>query len=144
MSAVVASIDRDAERAFFLPKLSEIADAILIFQRWSVGDPVEPNRFGIPEPVAAEILAASALDVVLLPAVGFDRQGHRLGTGGGYYDRTFAFRKQSPAPPLLIGIAFACQEVEAIEVATWDVDLDWVVTEREAINCARVRGGESL
>ena len=88
---------------------------------------------------AANVEAAS-LDVVLLPLVGFDRQGHRLGTGGGFYDRTFAFRQQSPAPPLLIGIAYTCQEVDSLEPAEWDVDLDWVVTEREAIDCVKRRG----
>ena len=100
---------------------------------------VEANRFGIPESIAAELLEATSLDVVLLPVVAFDRLGHRLGTGGGYYDRTFAFRQGSSSPPLLIGIAYAFQEVDAIEVAAWDVDLDWVVTEREAIECVKRR-----
>jgi 5-formyltetrahydrofolate cyclo-ligase len=139
LSVVVARLDRDDERTFCLPKLSDAGDATLRFSPWSVGAEVEPNQFGIPEPLATEEVDPSSLDVVLCPLVGFDRRGHRLGTGGGYYDRTFAFRRASGAPPLLIGIAFACQEVDSLEPAEWDVDLDWVVTEREAIECVRLR-----
>lgn len=139
LSAVVAVVDRNPAQAFFLPMIPAVARGPLAFAAWRVGDPVVPNRFGIPEPEDATAVATTSLDVVLLPVVGFDRRGHRLGTGGGYYDRTFAFRQKAPGPPLLIGIAYACQEADDFEPATWDVDLDWVVTERESIECARVR-----
>lgn len=93
------------------------------------------NRFGVPEPLvdAAELLPAQTLDVILLPLLAFDRAGGRLGSGAGYYDRALAFRLESRAPPLLIGIGFACQEVAEIPLAEWDVPLDLVVTERELI-----------
>ena len=93
------------------------------------------NRFGIPEPLVdvAELVPAQTLDVILLPLLAFDRCGGRLGSGAGYYDRALAFRRESPAPPLLIGIGFACQEVTDIPMAEWDVPLDLVVTERELI-----------
>lgn len=135
LSSVVAALDRDDARTFLLPRIPTGKRGGLVFAPWHVGDAVEPNRYGIPEPLAAASVEATSLDVVLLPVVAFDRQGHRLGTGGGYYDRTFAFRQAASPPPLLIGIAYAFQEVDLIESAAWDVDLDWVVTEREAIEC---------
>jgi 5-formyltetrahydrofolate cyclo-ligase len=67
----------------------------LRFAPWRQGVALQPNRYGIPEPqcAPAELLAPQALDLVLVPLIGFDRRGHRVGTGGGYYDRTFAFLK---------------------------------------------------
>ena len=93
------------------------------------------NRFGIPEPLVdvTELVPANTLDVILLPLLAFDVHGGRLGSGAGYYDRALAFRRQQPTPPWLIGIGFACQEVEQIPMAEWDVPLDLVVTEREVV-----------
>lgn len=90
-----------------------------------------PNRFGIPEPVgdASDLLEARALDVLLLPLVAFDGSGQRLGSGAGYYDRALAYRLEAVAPPWLIGIGFACQQVAAIPAAPWDVPLDGYATE---------------
>lgn len=136
--AVVAAIGRDPRRLFYLPRIAIAAAGEpewLEFAPWRSGDPVTLNRFGIPEPEAGGLAAASALDVVLVPLLGFDRRGHRLGSGGGFYDRSFGFRQSQPAPPLLIGVAFACQELEAIEPEPWDVDLDWVVTEGGVVEC---------
>jgi 5-formyltetrahydrofolate cyclo-ligase len=89
------------------------------------------NRLGIPEPDALRTIAARALSVVLLPVLGFDPYGTRLGTGGGYYDRMFAFRRlrHSWHRPLLVGIAFQCQQLPLIERGSHDVPLDAVVTE---------------
>ncbi len=112
-----------------LPCLGD--DGFLTFAPWRAGDPLVPNRFGIPEP---DVDPASRLDpadlaLVLLPLVGFDRSGARLGMGGGWYDRSFAFRQSRAAPPVLAGIGFACQEVPALAMESWDVRLDGVVTE---------------
>jgi 5-formyltetrahydrofolate cyclo-ligase len=97
------------------------------------------NRFGIGEPDGTELASARLLDVVFLPLVGFDRRGTRLGMGGGYYDRAFAFRRLRAVwrAPLLVGIAYALQEVERIAPAAHDVPLDLVITERGVIRCAR-------
>jgi 5-formyltetrahydrofolate cyclo-ligase len=94
-----------------------------------------PNRFGILEPLvdAAQLIEAQALDVLLLPLVAFDRRGYRLGSGAGYYDRALSFRLTQPAPPLLVGIGFACQECPPIPNADWDVRLDAIATECEII-----------
>jgi 5-formyltetrahydrofolate cyclo-ligase len=95
------------------------------------------NRFGIVEPDGARLASARLLDVVFLPLVGFDRHGIRLGMGGGYYDRAFAFRKLRTSwhAPLLVGIGYASQEVESIAPAAHDVPLDLVITERGVIRC---------
>jgi 5-formyltetrahydrofolate cyclo-ligase len=89
------------------------------------------NRLGIPEPDALRTIPARALSVVLLPILGFDGHGTRLGTGGGYYDRVFSYRRhrQSWHRPLLVGIAYRCQQLPLIERSSHDVPLDAVVTE---------------
>lgn len=99
------------------------------------------NRFGILEPVIdpSRCIAAGDLHAVLVPLVGFDRHCHRMGMGGGYYDRAFA-PDQYPAPakhrPLLIGVAFDLQEAETVFPACWDVPLDHIVTETRHISRA--------
>lgn len=105
----------------------------LRFAPWRAGDPLVNNRYGIPEPDVdpASTLAPEALALVLVPLVGFDRSGNRLGMGGGYYDRSFAFRREAPAPPTLVGVAYGCQEVPALAREDWDVPLDAVATEQE-------------
>ncbi len=96
------------------------------------------NRLGIAEPEGMRVIGARWLDVVFLPLVGFDTRGVRLGTGGGYYDRAFAFRRWRKVwhTPQLVGLAYALQQVEAITPAAHDVLLDAVVTEKGVIRCA--------
>jgi len=112
----------------------------LHFAAWRPGDAIAPNRYGIPEPVCApaDLLAPADLDIVLVPLLGFDRRGHRLGFGGGYYDRAFAFRRWRRFwhAPRLIGVAYAFQQVERIAPAAHDVLLDAVVTEKGMLRCA--------
>ena len=76
--------------------------------------------------------------MVFLPLVGFDRRGVRLGTGGGYYDRAFAFRRWRSAwyAPRLVGPAYGFQQLEHITAAAHDVLMDAVVTEEGIIRCA--------
>jgi 5-formyltetrahydrofolate cyclo-ligase len=110
----------------------------LRFAPWQTGDEVAPNRYGIPEPVARDpLLEPYQLDLVLVPLLGFDRRGHRLGQGGGHYDRSFAFLQEQvrPTEPLLVGIAYAFQEVPHFAAEAWDVRLDFVATEHELIDC---------
>ncbi|NUR22814.1 5-formyltetrahydrofolate cyclo-ligase [Frateuria sp.] len=121
---------------FLLPMLGE--DNQLRFAPWAAGEPVQPNRFGIPEPVAPrEWFAPFQLDLVLVPLLGFDRHGHRLGYGGGWYDRSFAFLGDQvrPTEPLLVGVAYDFQELPVIKPEAWDVPLDFIATDRELIDC---------
>ena len=98
---------------------------------------LQNNRLGIAEPQPTEVLAARWLDVVFLPLVGFDRRGVRLGAGGGFYDRAFAFRQLRTVwhAPRLIGLAYAFQEIVSIGAAAHDVLMDAVVTEEGFTRC---------
>jgi len=111
----------------------------LAFAPWRRGIDLQANRYGIPEPVCApaDLVAPAALELVLVPLLAFDRRGHRLGTGGGFYDRTFAFLRGAarPAQPVLVGIGYSFQETAAIAAQDWDVPMDFIATERELIDC---------
>ena len=94
------------------------------------------NHYGIPEPVhqTHELRDAQQLDVIIAPLVAFDKCCNRIGMGGGYYDRTLAFKKRRKRwrRPLTIGVAYSFQRIEAIEPAPWDVPVDVVITEKES------------
>lgn len=131
-----------ASARYCLPVLHEDDlhdDGTLRFAPWRAGEPIRGNRFGIPEPEDVRAaLAPESIDVVLLPLLGYTRAGDRLGTGGGWYDRSFALRKAAPAPPLLVGVGFACQQIDdGFTPQAWDVPLDIIVNERETITCPR-------
>ena len=121
-------------RRWYLPVLHPFRAGRLWFARYRPIDPMRPNRFGIPEPQRRghQLCPAQTLDLVLLPLVGFDTRCNRIGMGGGFYDRSFAFLlgRRHWHRPLLIGLAHECQRVDAIERRPWDVPLDAVVTER--------------
>ena len=91
------------------------------------------NGYGILEYHSRKLLRPSQLDVVLVPLLGFDVLGNRLGQGGGYYDRSFKFRshRQSFKKPLLIGIAFEGQKCAMVPTNDNDVRLDAVLTEQQ-------------
>lgn len=122
-------------KALYLPVLHPLRRGELLFYRYQPDQAMKPNRFGIMEPAAGEPCAPWMLDLVITPLVGFDRNGNRMGMGGGYYDRTFAFIRQGKRPrnPTLVGFAHACQEVESLPSASWDVPLATVVTDLEVL-----------
>ncbi|MDN5865199.1 MAG: 5-formyltetrahydrofolate cyclo-ligase [Gammaproteobacteria bacterium] len=103
----------------------------LRFARWRPGDSLRESRLGIPEPAAAAAtIDPGELDLVIVPLVGFDKSGNRLGNGGGYYDRNFGFLlRRRQGKPVLAGYAHAMQECPRIETNEWDVPLALVVTE---------------
>lgn len=102
----------------------------LVFRRWRPADAMARGPFGIRQPRDdAPVLVP---DLLLVPLLAFDRRGRRLGYGGGYFDRTLAGLR-AQGRPLAVGVAFAAQEVDAVPVADYDQPLDWVATEREAI-----------
>jgi 5-formyltetrahydrofolate cyclo-ligase len=122
---------------YCLPRLRE--DGSLGFAPWRTGDPLRPNRYGIPEPDIEKTseLEPEQMSVVLVPLLGFDRRGGRLGAGAGYYDRSFAFLNSParPSQPRLVGVGYSFQEMAEFPAQAWDVPLDAVVTERELIDC---------
>jgi 5-formyltetrahydrofolate cyclo-ligase len=107
-------------------------DGSLRFAPWRPGDPLVSNRYGIPEPELEResLLPAREMALVVLPLLGFSAEGNRLGMGGGYYDRTFAFRKDAPAPPWLVGAGYSFQKLETLTAQPWDVRMDAIATEQ--------------
>lgn len=117
----------------YLPVLAPGTTNRLRFAPYREGDELIANRFAIPEPAIphAELVGPMSLDLVLVPLVAFDEQGNRLGMGGGYYDRTFAFLKHRShwRRPRLLGLAYEFQKVDTLAAERWDVPLHGIATE---------------
>lgn len=116
-------------RQVFLPVI-DIQQRTLSFQAWQPCQTMRLNCFGIPEPpTRSAACELDELDVLLMPLVGFDARGHRLGMGGGFYDRTLADAEKRPGR--LIGLAHSLQEVNQLAVAPWDRNMEAIVTEKK-------------
>lgn len=146
----------------YLPVIT--ADFTLKFLHYFPQSLLVQNRYNILEPTynAALEIAVEALDIVFVPLLAFDKKGNRLGSGAGYYDRTFAFLKSSqktktqnkskskskskikneseiknenekPSKPKLIGLAYHWQQIEALQAFEHDVPLDGIVTENATL-----------
>ena len=103
----------------------------LIMRAWNFGEPLASGQWGIREPLpeAAEV----APDILIVPLAAFDRAGHRIGYGAGYFDMTInALRAKKPVTA--VGIAFAIQEISSVPATECDARLDLVLTERETID----------
>ena len=121
----------------FLPRIDRHTGH-LDFHEWHAADARQRvNHLGILEPEGTASIGARWLDLVLLPLVGFDACGVRLGMGGGYYDRTFAFRNRHTSwrGPRLVGIAYSFQQLPSLAAAAHDVRMDAVVTEKGVVRC---------
>jgi 5-formyltetrahydrofolate cyclo-ligase len=121
----------------YVPRIVSRRRRQMLFAPWNEGEARRTNAFGILEPdSAAGTRRVIGLDAVVLPLVGFDSGGNRLGMGAGFYDRALRRRLDRSAAwrrPRLIGVAYACQQLPAIPASPWDVPLDLVVTERGVI-----------
>lgn len=120
----------------YLPIVSSPEDAFLHFVTYQENDPLLLNRYRIlePSPDVAIMHPTERLDLVFVPLLAFDSAGYRLGSGGGYYDRTFAFLLQNkPHKPLMIGLGYQHQQLTALPHDGWDVPLDGVLTEERFI-----------
>lgn len=120
-------------KSVYLPVLSHIHSDHLLFAPYRPGEPLRDNRFGIPEPVVPKrgLVSPREMDLVLTPLVAFDAEGNRLGMGGGFYDRSFAFlrRRRHWRKPRLVGVAYGFQETRQLDSQHWDVPLQGVITE---------------
>ncbi len=118
----------------YLPVLSRLSYDRLWFAKAEPGTEFRRNRYGIPEPVvpARDLVRAQELDLILLPLVAFDRNGNRIGMGGGFYDRSLEFLRQRAhwKKPHLLGIAHDFQQVEIPRTDPWDIPLAGIVTDR--------------
>lgn len=131
-------------KACYLPVLNPWSDS-LSFVKYEPNTYLTKNRFNIPEPdlIRRKTRKNWALDLVFTPLVAFDEQGHRLGMGGGFYDRSFAFKlrykRQAALPgksfqpgrkPLLIGLAYEFQKLNNFQAEEWDIPLNLTFTEQ--------------
>lgn len=99
----------------------------LEFRAWAPRDTVAHDLAGLPAPLDSAAPVVPSL--ILVPLLAFDRRGHRLGQGGGFYDRTFEALRLMPRPPPLVGLAFAGQELDTVPNGPLDQPLDGILTE---------------
>ena len=129
-------------KAIYLPVVnhSALREAPLLFADYIPGETkMRANKYGIPEPshVIGQCLRGPQLDLVCVPLVGFNQDFDRLGMGGGYYDRTFAFKQRQKKDqtgycrrlPALIGLAHELQKQPQLELADWDIPLTAIATD---------------
>ena len=111
----------------YLPVLHPFNPNHLLFLRYLPDTPMLKNKFGIWEPKlnVQNVLPLDELDILFTPLVAFDRQGNRLGMGGGFYDRTLQHWQKSPFIP--VGLAHQCQQVEQLPTEVWDVPLHQIL-----------------
>lgn len=111
-----------------LPRVVKRA-APLEFHHWYPGVEMRDGAHGIPEPVNTDLVVPH---VLIVPLVGFDAHGYRLGYGGGYYDRTISVLRPRP---LLIGVGYELSRLDTIHPQPHDIPMDYIVTEAGAVDC---------
>ena len=120
-------------KSLYLPILHPHKAGFLVFQQYRPDTPMTSNKFGILEPEldATQLKALPEIEMIGLPLVAFDKNGNRLGMGGGFYDRSLAYlrRRKNWHKPTLLGVAHRCQHVERLALASWDVPLQATVTD---------------
>ena len=125
--ALYVSFDGEQDKHVYLPVLHPFNPNHLLFLRYLPDTPMLKNKFGICEPKlnVQNVLPLDELDILFTPLVAFDKQGNRLGMGGGFYDRTLQhWQKYSFIP---VGLAHQCQQVEQLPTEAWDVPLHQIL-----------------
>lgn len=138
---------RKAGRTCFFPKVfPETADAAARIEFHPVRDwsELRLGRYGIAEPHPLPGAAHAVPELIFVPGIVFDENGHRLGYGAGYYDRALAEIKQSPRRPRLVGLAYDFQIVPALPSQPHDIAVDAVISEKRVILPAKHRSHFSL
>jgi 5-formyltetrahydrofolate cyclo-ligase len=111
-----------------LPRITDRRLARMQLVHWT-GGALQRGPFGIRAPQGGAVVPAQRLALVIVPLLGFDARGTRIGSGAGFYDRLLAFRIARRGPPLVIGLAFEAQRRAGLPRARHDVPLDGVLTE---------------
>ena len=122
------------KKQVYLPVMHPIANNKLCFSQITPATRFKKNRFNILEPVfkPKNCLRQQFLSLVFMPLVAFDHRGNRMGMGGGFYDRSFAYKlKKQRDRPALMGVAHAFQQQESLPVEPWDVPLDGIFTDKQ-------------
>ncbi len=117
------------QKAVFFPTISDFQNGQMHFVPWTKNSRLKANKFKIPEvfPITTK-QHSQALDLILVPLLGFDNAGNRLGMGGGFYDRYLASYRVSKKP-FILGIAYDMQRLAKLETDPWDHPLDAILTE---------------
>ena len=115
------------DKHVYLPVLHPFNPNHLLFLRYLPDTPMLKNKFGILEPKlnVQNVLPLDELDILFTPLVAFDKQGNRLGMGGGFYDRTLQNWRNASFIP--VGLAHQCQQVEQLPTEAWDVPLHQIL-----------------
>lgn len=120
-------------KTLYLPVLQPHRKGFLSFVRWHSGSRMVKNRFNIFEPVLLkeDVIPTAFLQLICMPLVAFDKQGCRLGMGGGFYDRSLACMANTGNKPALLGLAYDLQCVDAVPSEPWDIPLDAIATDKK-------------
>lgn len=116
----------------YLPLLTRFRRRPMLFAPFTADTPLLENYFGILEPQVPkhQLISGQHLNSVVMPLACFDALGNRIGMGGGFYDKTFQFKRlRNASTPKLIGWAHQCQKIDTIQTQPWDIPLDALVTE---------------
>jgi 5-formyltetrahydrofolate cyclo-ligase len=130
---LVVRLARRNRCELYLPAIADYRRRRMEFRRYTSDAQLRPNRYGIAEPQRTAVrIAVRHLDVILVPLVGVDSQGTRLGSGAGFYDRCLHHLRAGRRwrRPKLIGLAYEFQRVGRLAAGAWDVPLDALITEQ--------------
>ena len=116
----------------YLPVISDYSNNQMEFFHFEQHSPMHNNRFGIPEPISNEKISVKHLDIIFLPLTAFDLHGHRLGMGGGFYDRALA--DVSGEKPILVGLAYDFQELPNCPIESYDHSIQMIMTPNQVIH----------
>ena len=119
---------RERQKTFYIPAFDETSGG---YRMARLTTELKKGRFGIPEPTVPVFAAENVLDLIIVPGVAFDRAGHRIGRGGGFYDRLLPQYRT-----VRVGICFGFQCLEAVPAQAHDIRMDWVATETEILKIA--------
>jgi 5-formyltetrahydrofolate cyclo-ligase len=122
----------------YLPVLHPFTSGNLLFVAYKSDSKMHINKFGISEPVTdcPNICPINELDAILTPLVAFDIQGHRLGMGGGFYDRTLAPLQREKRDTQVIGVAHDCQlATTSLSSEKWDIPMQKIITPSNVFSC---------